>query len=263
MGEIRRLGSEAFLYCFFCSAPNSAGPGFAEAGDMWSDPDELETVEDLRLALIELAGPTRKQSSVARAIGKSNSSVSDLFAGRRGVTRNMVLAMASAFGAPEDLERWLRAWKRVQPSRDRTPPQRQLPFAAKTFVGRTVEMELLDAVLSDTATGVRQVTVSGMGGVGKTELVLHWGHRHQDAFPDGSLYVDLRGYGSDLPLDQSAALADLLRGLGVPDTDQPTGRQARIDLLRSRVTTRRVLIVFDTPATPSKWKRCYRDHHPA
>ena len=73
----------------------------------------------------------------------------------------------------------------------------QLPRAVPEFVGRSVELATLDGLLHGAAEGPASVAisvVSGMAGVGKTALALHWAHRVADHFPDGQLYVNLRGY---------------------------------------------------------------------
>src|SRR5688572_4156518 len=67
------------------------------------------------------------------------------------------------------------------------PLPRQLPLAPSVFVGRATELAALDEVAG-------LVTVGGVGGVGKTSLVLWWAHEHIDRFPDGQLHVDLHGF---------------------------------------------------------------------
>ncbi|MGC7102803.1 hypothetical protein ACPZ19_49745 [Amycolatopsis lurida] len=68
-------------------------------------------------------------------------------------------------------------------------------------------------MLSNSATAHGTVAVlDGTGGVGKTSLVSHWAHRVQDQFPDGTLFVNLRGYGPSAPLDLSVVLAGVVPG---------------------------------------------------
>ncbi|MFE0531333.1 BTAD domain-containing putative transcriptional regulator [Micromonospora parva] len=124
----------------------------------------------------------------------------------------------------------------------------QLPRAVPEFVGRSAELASLDALLDGDAqrsTTVVISAVSGMAGVGKTALALHWAHRVADRFPDGQLYVNLRGYdeaGVVSPLD---ALSEFLEALGVPHARIPAGTEARSGLYRSLLASRRMLVVLD------------------
>ena len=72
----------------------------------------------------------------------------------------------------------------------------QLPAALAGFVGRDGALAELDA-LALAAGGPATVVISalsGTPGVGKTALAVHWAHRVADRFPDGQLYVNLRGF---------------------------------------------------------------------
>ncbi|SEQ78994.1 AfsR/SARP family transcriptional regulator [Lentzea albida] len=121
---------------------------------------------------------------------------------------------------------------------------RQLPAVVRNFVGRDEELGLLDE-----STGV--AVVHGVGGIGKTTLALRWAHAVRDDFPDGDLYVNLRGFDPDgQPVDPASAAETLLVGLGVDDV--PAGAEARFALLRGTLTDRRVLIVLDNAATSSQ-----------
>ncbi|MDT7788401.1 MAG: hypothetical protein QOF58_6820, partial [Pseudonocardiales bacterium] len=85
-----------------------------------------------------------------------------------------------------------------------TPTPRQLPLAIGDFTGRAEHLNELDGLLPDEdggpATGAVVISaLHGTAGVGKTTLAVHWAHRVQARFPDGSLHVDLRGYGPGHP----------------------------------------------------------------
>ena len=57
--------------------------------------------------------------------------------------------------------------------------------------------------------------IGGTAGVGKTALAVRWAHRVRSRFPDGQLYVNLRGYDPDAPVSAAVALTRFLRALGV------------------------------------------------
>ncbi|TYC02936.1 tetratricopeptide repeat protein [Micromonospora sp. WP24] len=124
----------------------------------------------------------------------------------------------------------------------------QLPRGVPEFVGRSAELTSLDALLDDGArrpTTVVIAAVSGMAGVGKTALTLHWAHRVADRFPDGQLYVNLRGYDEAGAVSPPDALSGFLEALGVPHARIPSGMEARTGLYRSLLASRRMLVVLD------------------
>ncbi|MGO1049208.1 NB-ARC domain-containing protein [Crossiella sp. CA198] len=130
---------------------------------------------------------------------------------------------------------------------------RQLGPAPTHFTGREHEVRLLanllaaQGTLPQHATGM--VVVSGMAGVGKTGLVLHWSHTASPQFPDGQLFRDLRGYAPDeKPLSPSEVLADWLKDVWGVDR-VPDGLDARVSLFRSRIAGKRMLLVLDNAVT--------------
>jgi tetratricopeptide (TPR) repeat protein len=94
--------------------------------------------------------------------------------------------------------------------------------------------------------------VEGMAGVGKTALAVHWSHRVRDRFPDGQLYVNLRGYGPQRPLRPVEALATLLPALGVPGEQVPIDLDGAAGLYRSVLAGRRVLLLLDNAHRPEQ-----------
>ncbi|MCQ4082488.1 NB-ARC domain-containing protein [Streptomyces sp. RB6PN25] len=87
--------------------------------------------------------------------------------------------------------------------------------------------------------------VSGTAGVGKTSLAVHWAHRAAGAYPDGQLYINLRGHSLDPALSTTQALALLLQSLGVPSGSVPVDEQVQIGLYRSLLSQRRILVLLD------------------
>jgi tetratricopeptide (TPR) repeat protein len=131
-----------------------------------------------------------------------------------------------------------------------TPAPRQLPADVHGFVGRIGELEHLDALLTDeTSSQVRLVVIAGTAGAGKTSLAVRFAHRIRARFPDGQLFVNLRGYDQGPPLAPQAALERFLRALGTPAPAIPAGMEERAELYRSLLADQKVLVVLDNAAT--------------
>jgi DNA-binding SARP family transcriptional activator len=134
------------------------------------------------------------------------------------------------------------------------PVPRELPADVAAFTGRAVELAELDLLLPEAteleAAGPVVISaVAGTAGVGKTTLAVRWAHRVARQFPDGQLYVNLRGYDPDQPVTPSEALARFLRALGVANVDIPLQEAERAARYRSLVAAKRLLVVLDNAAT--------------
>ncbi|RJQ73701.1 XRE family transcriptional regulator [Pseudonocardiaceae bacterium YIM PH 21723] len=133
---------------------------------------------------------------------------------------------------------------KVSPGRGDQIRPAQLPRGAgAAFVGREDQLDRLrDFLDSEFLT----VAIDGPPGVGKTALALRWAHAVAKDFPDGALFVDLRGYSPDAePADPAEVLEEFLRAFGVHAAGIPGGVQQRAALYRSLLAGKRVLVVLD------------------
>ncbi|MFJ9028094.1 AfsR/SARP family transcriptional regulator [Streptomyces sp. NPDC102274] len=125
----------------------------------------------------------------------------------------------------------------------------ELPPDVPGFTGREAELTALDGLVREVASGRHRPAVglvTGVAGVGKSGLVVHWAHRVAEAFPDGRLFADLRGYdGEHEPVSVSDVLSRFLRSLGIRGPRVPDTLEERVALYRSLLAERRVLIVLD------------------
>jgi DNA-binding SARP family transcriptional activator/Tfp pilus assembly protein PilF len=154
----------------------------------------------------------------------------------------------------------------VAEPRDAPPAPRQLPAAVAHFVGRAAELDVMNGLLdrrAESGGAVFITAIGGTAGVGKTALALHWAQQVASAFPDGQLYVNLRGFDAAGSVVESAdAVRRFLDALRVPPERIPVDLDARAALYRTELAGRRMLIVLDNardttqvrpllPGTPS------------
>ena len=183
-------------------------------------------------------------------------------------TLEVTLAYVAACGG--DLDQWRRAWDELAawaasqaagaaaasvpesapPAAGQPVVPRELPARIRHFAGRTTELATLAGLLDRASqTGPGTVLISAIGGtagVGKTAMALHWAHQVADEFPDGQLYVNLRGFDpSGAPVAPEAAVRGFLESLGVPAGRIPAGLEARASLYRSMLAGKRIFVLLD------------------
>jgi DNA-binding SARP family transcriptional activator len=133
------------------------------------------------------------------------------------------------------------------------PPPRQLPAAPGHFVARAEALKRLDAQLTEAGAGAAPLcAVVGTAGVGKTALVVHWAYQVASRFPDGQLYVNLRGYSAEPRMRPVEALARFLRALDVPAEQIPADLDEAAAMYRSLLAAKRVLVVLDNADNPDQ-----------
>ncbi|WP_329793829.1 BTAD domain-containing putative transcriptional regulator [Lentzea sp. DG1S-22] len=133
---------------------------------------------------------------------------------------------------------------------ERAPPSpMRLPDDIADFTGRDRHVERITELVTGS---VPIVTLAGQPGVGKTTLAVHVAHLLRDRFPDGQLYVDLRGYSSGPPAEGLDVLSRFLRALGVPPDEIPPDPDEQSTMLRSLLSGRRMLLVLDNASAPDQ-----------
>jgi tetratricopeptide (TPR) repeat protein/transcriptional regulator with XRE-family HTH domain len=132
------------------------------------------------------------------------------------------------------------------PARGGRVVPRQLPPAVPAFAGRVSELATLSRVLARPGGTAVITAIGGTAGVGKTTLALRWGHLVAAEFPDGQLYLNLNGFSpSGTPVSTADAIRALLEKLGVPADQLPYTDDGQLDLYRSLLVGKRMLIVLD------------------
>ncbi|HZM80441.1 MAG TPA: BTAD domain-containing putative transcriptional regulator [Candidatus Limnocylindrales bacterium] len=123
---------------------------------------------------------------------------------------------------------------------------RQLPAPARHFVGRDCAQADLDRLAESSTEAVMLAVIHGTGGIGKTALAVRWAHRAAARFPDGQLFVNLRGFDpAGEPMNPAEAVRGFLDALCVPAERIPVGLDAQASLYRTMLSGRRMLIVLD------------------
>ncbi|GLY02412.1 BTAD domain-containing putative transcriptional regulator [Actinoplanes sp. NBRC 101535] len=127
----------------------------------------------------------------------------------------------------------------------------QLPPDLPLFAGRADETAALTALAGahGRAAGRRAgplvIALHGMPGVGKSTLAVHFAHRVAARFPDGQLYLDLRGDQDEESRPVGEALRPLLYALGMPAANVPDTPDAGSGMYRSLTAGKRFLILLD------------------
>lgn len=192
------------------------------------------------------------QVALAELAGISEQAVSLLERGtRRRPRAETIHALGTALKLAPDAEQELVTAAKPPTASSRQPDlqpaavPRELPQTTADFTAREGELAQVLGALAGAATTSIRIVITGMGGIGKTELAIHAGHLSADRFPGGQLYINLRGHDPEAAITSAEALGQLLRSLGVRHEAIPVEVDEMAKLYRSRTSGRRMLIMLD------------------
>lgn len=198
--------------------------------------------------------------TTAREVGCSHVTVAGVFSGPRAPRWGLLELVVEALDGDVEVFRnlWLDATSEQSspvadapsgPAAPARPVPRELPADVAGFTGRRDAVAELDRLLDRGGSGVRIVSVSGTPGVGKTALAVHWAHRVSSRFPDGQLFVAVRGYDPGAPVTPAEALGGFLRSLGEPAMALPVAVPELAARYRTLMAGKRMLVVLDNASS--------------
>jgi len=247
---------------------------------------QAELARELDLLRVRAAVGTRKSKvsldELTRLVRLPRSTLHSYLTGKTVAPSDVLDRIVIALGASRSEQReWNEAWYRLRSAnsvachdtaRDRF--RFGLPARVRGFTGRTAELAALDdlphpALANKGSAGLAIAAVCGGPGVGKTALASQWAHRVGERFPDGCLYLDLRGYDPVHRSRLADALAILL-GILAPGQEIPAETEVRTARYRCMLAERKMLVLLDNalcadqvrPLLPGADSLPGRDHQP-
>ncbi len=241
-GYVFATGGDGFAAAFARVADAAAAAAFAQellTGEAWPDAAPVR----VRMALHtgdaaerggDYFGPALNEAARLMAIGHGGQVLCS------AVTAALLPPELGLVDLGDHRLRDLTSARRVfQLGNGEFPPLRSLnayrtnlPVQPSRFVGREEELRRVAAALAQ----ARLVTLTGVGGVGKTRLALQAAADALPSFPDGVWLVELAGL-----VDPSMVAEVVATVLGVPSVMGRSAQQALPDFVASR----RLLLVLD------------------
>ncbi|MEJ3748671.1 helix-turn-helix domain-containing protein [Actinomycetes bacterium KLBMP 9797] len=191
---------------------------------------------------------------LAAAANVSVRAISDMERGRSQVPqRRTVEALVRALRLADPAATALRGAARAGRRTGRPVAALAAPRAVADFTGRATELAWLGELAARGADADPPVVavVSGSPGLGKSAIMLEAANRYAASFPDGVLFLDLRGLDPDPPRPADLLLR-LLVALGVDEDQVPGEEAARSAQYRAVIRDRRCLLLLDNAASEAQ-----------
>ncbi|WP_027927832.1 ATP-binding protein [Amycolatopsis benzoatilytica] len=210
--------------------------------------DDAATFKTLLLSYRLRADLT--QEELSEGSGVSVRAISDM---ERGVAkspqRRTVEALARPLRlSPDELAQLQQAGKagRARPLAE-LPCPAVLPSDLDDLTGHETDLEILRELAARSRRSAGVAVLSGPPGTGKTSLAVRTAHDLAGQFPDGQVFLKLRGMSAE-PAGPADLLHLVLRSVGVDAVRIPPGLDDRVNLCRSILHDRAVLFVLDDAA---------------